>query len=149
WSRLALRGTVVGGVAGDRVELRLDGSPAASAALDGDARFELVAHPAGTEVQSAELAVVRGATVLARAPEFRIAPRSLVVPATAVGDLERLLDHLLPDGPAAVELASERTLRTLFERDPGAIGELRSSLSRLRRAVDAAEERPGEVIVDP
>lgn len=148
WARLAIAGSVVGGRAGDTVELHLDGSPAGRSPVAADGGFELIAHPRESGVGAGELSVWRGATRLLVSPAFHVAPRPLRVPAAAVAQLEAVLARLLPE-PARRALPAEETLRALFEAEPGAIGAFRRTLARLDRDTGEAERRPGEVLVEP
>ena len=148
WARLAIAGTVVGGQAGDTVDLHLDGRPAGQSPVAADGGFALIAHPREAGIRAGELSVRRGATRLLASPVFHIAPRPLRVPAAATGQLEAVLARLLPASSLSV-LPAESTLQALFESEPGAIGEFRRTLARLDRDTRDAEHHPGEVLVDP
>lgn len=149
WSRLELRGEVLGARPGDEVELALPEPRTAVAAVDGDGAFELAVRPRPGEPIDGHLRVSRRGDELVRSPGFRIAPRALVVAERSVAQLEAVLSRLVPAGSGFGGLSAAAVLATMFEREPGTIGDFRRALATLDERTREAVRRPGEVVVDP
>ncbi len=149
WSRLVIDGTLVGEVEAARVVLRLDGELAADSAVDSTGEFRLEVRPAPGGVRRGQVEVESAGTVVERSPEFRIAVRPLRLPKEAIGAFDGLLRRLLPAGPGVLGAAPEEILRRLFERDPGASGELLAALTGLERRAVEALLRPAEIVEVP